>query len=67
MDSLPRAAPALTRAQRLGQCAARVRFDWGDPQAVCPKVEEELAELAAARSGQAAQAEMGNVLFTLAQ
>ncbi len=67
LDSLPRAIPALTRAQRLGHRAARVRFDWSDAPAVWPKVREELAELAAAADDQAAQEELGDVLFSLAQ
>jgi MazG family protein len=67
LESLPRAIPALARSQRLGQRAARVAFDWPDAQAVWPKVQEELAELTAAPDDEAAQAELGDVLFSLAQ
>ncbi|MFH1034039.1 MAG: nucleoside triphosphate pyrophosphohydrolase [Pseudomonadota bacterium] len=67
LESLPRAIPSLARSQRLGQRAARVGFDWRDAPAVWPKVEEELAELAAAPDDQAAQEELGDVLFSLAQ
>lgn len=67
LDSLPLALPSLSRAQRLGQRAARVGFDWGQAQEVWPKVEEELAELKAAGDDQAAQEELGDVFFALAQ
>jgi MazG family protein len=67
LQSLPRAIPALARSQRLGQRAARVAFDWPDAQAVWPKVAEELSELAAAQDDQAAQEELGDLLFSLAQ
>jgi len=67
LDSLPGAIPALSRAMRLGQRAARVGFDWPDAQAVWPKVLEELAELAAAGDDDRAQEELGDLFFSLAQ
>lgn len=67
LDSLPQAIPALGRAQRLGQRAARVRFDWPDAAGVWDKVGEELAELAAAQGDGRAQEELGDLLFSLAQ
>lgn len=48
LGGVPRALPALTRAAKLGRRAARVGFDWPDAAAVRGKVDEELAELAAA-------------------
>lgn len=67
LESLPRAIPALSRSQRLGQRAARVRFDWPDADGVWDKVGEEMAELAAAPDDQRAQEELGDLLFSLAQ
>ena len=67
LDSLPRALPALMRAQRLGQRAARVGLDWPDPAAVWDKVAEELAELQAAATPERELAELGDLLFSLVQ
>jgi MazG family protein len=69
LDDVPATMPALTRAVKLGKRAARIDFDWPDADGVRAKVDEELAELDAARaSGDAAaiEAEFGDVLFALA-
>lgn len=74
LDGVPAAMPSLLRAQRLGEKAAGVGFDWPDIQGVRDKLDEELAELdaamaAAAPDGPEARAavehELGDVLFTL--
>ena len=67
LESLPRAIPALSRAARLGQRAARVRFDWPGAPQVWDKVREELAELQEAPEAPRAQEELGDLLFSLAQ
>lgn len=67
LESLPKAIPGLSRAQRLGQRAARVRFDWPGGAGVWDKVGEEMAELAAAQGDERAQEELGDLLFSLAQ
>ncbi len=69
LDGVPAAMPALLRAFRVGEKAARVGFDWPDRQGPRAKVDEELAELdAAIQSGDAAAiaSELGDVLFSLA-
>ncbi len=69
LDGLPKALPALTRATKLGRRAARVGFDWPEFAGPRAKVDEELRELdeAVAAAGEdAIQAEMGDVLFALA-
>ena len=43
--SVPRAMPALARAQRIGDKASSIGFDWPDVEPVWRKVEEELQEL----------------------
>jgi MazG family protein len=61
--------PGLTRAAKLGRRAARVGFDWPDTAGVRAKVDEELAELddaLGAGERAAIEAEMGDVLFSLA-
>lgn len=68
LDGIPRALPALLRALRLGQKAARVGFDWGAADAVFDKLDEEQAELReAVASGEpsAIEAELGDCLFTV--
>ncbi len=69
LDDVPVGLPALTRATKLGKRAASVGFDWPDVTGVRAKVAEELAELdAAIGAGDAAAtaAEMGDLLFTMA-
>lgn len=66
--SVPRAMPALARAQRTGDKAAGAGFDWPDAEPVWRKVEEELGELReAAGSGEAGrvEAELGDLLFSV--
>lgn len=70
LSGVPLALPALARAEELGRRAARVGFDWPDAAQVLDKVEEEIAELReAAASGTRAdvEAELGDLLFALAQ
>jgi MazG family protein len=62
------ALPALVQAQRLGEAAARMGFDWPDLQGVLQKVEEEWQELREALSQPANPAweeELGDLLFSL--
>ena len=77
LADVPRALPALTRAQKLGKRAARVGFDWTDMRDVRAKITEELAELDEAVLEAASQTdsasppahlveEMGDLLFAIA-
>ncbi len=69
LDGVPVALPALTRARKLGRRAAQVGFDWPDAAGPRAKVDEELAELDAARlEGDPARVEdeLGDVLFAVA-
>jgi MazG family protein len=45
LDGVPVALPALLRAQRIGEKAAKVGFDWPDIKGVADKVKEELVEI----------------------
>jgi MazG family protein len=60
--------PALIKAQKITQTAAKVGFDWENTEGVLNKVEEELAELKeaiqACRQERIAE-EMGDLLFSL--
>jgi MazG family protein len=79
LGGVPVGLPALSRAGKLGKRAATVGFDWPDVTGVRAKVDEELAELDAAlaergAAGEAAAdaqreasaAEMGDLLFSIA-
>lgn len=73
LGDVPKALPALSRAAKLGRRASRVGFDWPDAGGIREKVNEELAELDAAMSGDSAASaradalaeELGDTLFTL--
>jgi MazG family protein len=65
LDGIPQSAPALLRAQRAGEKAGAVGFDWPDAKGPREKITEELAELdeAWARGDRAEmQRELGDVL-----
>jgi len=69
LAGVPVTLPALTRALKLTNRAARVRFDWPDANAVLDKFEEEIAELRAELAGADADRmtdEVGDLLFVMA-
>jgi tetrapyrrole methylase family protein/MazG family protein len=66
VDGVPRALPALLRAQRTGEKASRVGFDWPDVSGALAKVKEEIAELEAAIAGgdkAEIEHELGDLVF----
>ena len=68
LAGVPSNLPALLRAQRMQEKAARVGFDWENPLQVLDKVEEELRELRAAlEAGDKAHSreEFGDLIFSL--
>ncbi|WP_029355954.1 nucleoside triphosphate pyrophosphohydrolase [Bosea sp. 117] len=69
LSGVPLAAPALTRAVKLQDKAAKVGFDWPDTGPVFDKIREEIAEVEAELAvgdHAAAAAEIGDVLFAMA-
>jgi ATP diphosphatase len=69
LADVPLALPALMRAEKLTKRAARVGFDWPTADDVLRKLDEELAELDAARvAGDDANIaeEVGDILFVMA-
>ena len=66
LDGVPLALPALLQAQVYGERAARVGFDWRDIQGVVAKVWEEIEELQQACSESEVEAELGDLLFAVA-
>jgi MazG family protein len=51
LDGVPLGLPALLRAQRIGEKAAKVGFDWPDVAGVVAKIKEELVEIDEALAG----------------
>lgn len=69
LSGVPQAMPALLKASRLTEKAARVGFDWRRTEDVFHKIDEELAELREAVDGGAKEhihEEIGDLLFTIA-
>jgi MazG family protein len=69
IDGVPRALPALQRAERLGEKASRVGFDWASAAEVLAKIDEERRELDAALDGgerARIEDEIGDLLLAVA-
>lgn len=68
LDGVAGALPSLMRAQKLGERASRVGFDWPSADGAWEKIEEELGELrtaqASQRDGWVAE-ELGDLLFAI--
>ncbi|HWZ51508.1 MAG TPA: nucleoside triphosphate pyrophosphohydrolase [Granulicella sp.] len=78
LDDVPRSMPAILEASKLGSKAAKVGFDWPDPDGraagLFDKLQEEIAELHAevnpadpdhaGTNSAAIEAELGDLLFT---
>jgi tetrapyrrole methylase family protein/MazG family protein len=68
LGNVPKAMPALARAQSISRRAAHLGFEWPDIEQVWQKVEEEIRELKeAAASGDRARTgeEVGDLIFTM--
>lgn len=68
LDAVPRNVPALVEAEKIGQKAAGVGFEWPDIGGVVEKLQEEARELVAAREAarpSEIEHEIGDLLFTV--
>jgi MazG family protein len=69
LEAVPRSMPALVEAAQIASRASGAGFDWPDIQGVLDKLDEELSELAHARTSGAAQeeveGELGDLLFVV--
>jgi tetrapyrrole methylase family protein/MazG family protein len=66
MDGVPSGMPAMQRASKIQNRAAKEGFDWAEAAEVVPKIREELDELEAVLADQdLAQSELGDVLFSI--
>ncbi len=64
LDGVPKNLPALAKAQKVQTKAARVGFDWQEPNEVLAKIHEEIREIDSA-SGKELADEIGDVLFAV--
>jgi nucleoside triphosphate diphosphatase len=64
LDGVALGLPALLRAEKLQRRAARTGFDWPDAVGPRAKIDEELAEIAAASDDTRAE-EVGDLLFSV--
>lgn len=66
LDGVPAGIPALHRAAKIQNRAAKVGFDWAEATQVIPKVAEELAEVEKAIGGDGEIGpELGDLLFSV--
>ena len=65
LTGIPKALPALNRAAKLQKRAAHAGFDWSEAAPVLDKLAEELQELREARSAEAREHEIGDLLFSV--
>ncbi len=65
LDGVPVALPSLQRAGRIQEKAAKVGFDWVEPESVLKKVREELDEFLAESDQARREEEFGDLLFSL--
>lgn len=64
LDGVPKNLPALAKAQKVQTKAARVGFDWQEPNEVLAKIHEEIQEIDSA-SGRELADEIGDLLFAV--
>lgn len=68
LSGVPRALPAMIKADRIQEKAANVGFDWERPEQVWDKVREEMTEFeetVAEKSPEKMEEEMGDLLFSV--
>lgn len=66
LDGVPRGMPALQRASKVQNRAAKVGFDWLESVDVLPKIREEVGELREAIAGDGdVPSELGDLLFSV--
>ncbi len=65
LDSVPRSLPPIEKAYKLQKKAAKVGFDWNNPEECFKKVEEEFNELKEAKNKEEIKHEIGDLMFAL--
>jgi MazG family protein len=64
LDGIPKGLPALARAQKIQEKAARIGFDWNDAVGPIEKIREELREIETAPESRLEE-EIGDLLFAV--
>ncbi|MGB8819324.1 MAG: nucleoside triphosphate pyrophosphohydrolase [Rhizobiaceae bacterium] len=68
LDEVSTSLPAMMQSVRLQDHAAKVGFDWSEPEPILDKIEEEIGELRAVMSGHdkvETENEFGDILFAM--
>lgn len=65
LEGIPRALPALMRAEKIQEKMSRVGYDWPDVGGAVDKLGEEVRELAQADNQDHIVEEMGDILFAM--
>lgn len=65
LEGIPKMLPALMRAEKLQEKAARVGFDWPQVDGAIEKFKEEVEEFKMAPNSEQQVEEMGDILFSL--
>ncbi len=65
LAGIPNMLPALMRAEKLQEKAARVGFDWPSPEGAIEKFKEEIEEFNNAGNHTDQEEEMGDILFAM--
>ncbi|EIT84179.1 tetrapyrrole methylase/MazG family protein [Fictibacillus macauensis ZFHKF-1] len=65
LDGITKGLPALSRAQQLQAKAAKVGFDWTEPEPIIAKLREEFDEWNQAESEDERLKEFGDIVFTI--
>ena len=65
LDGISPSMPALAAAQEMQERAAHLGYDWPDIVGILAKIEEELAELAAATTDEERHEEVGDLLLVV--
>lgn len=68
LSGVPKALPAMIKADRIQEKASNVGFDWEQPEQVWDKVKEEVAEVEAeikAKDQERLESEFGDLLFSV--
>ena len=66
LDGVSAGLPALQRASKVQNKAAKVGFDWQEASQVLPKIQEELDELSDAINGRGEiESELGDLMFSI--
>lgn len=65
LDGIQQSLPALARSQKIQSRVGKAGFDWPQIDGIYDKIQEEIAELQAAKTPEDRQDELGDLMFVL--